>query len=197
MGDSEFEFLWKLPGETNNRYCDACGRDIRGFLYHDHYSRHEFDLHPCCMNLDRDTVPDTHGTVKLSLEDKMPRQCVKCKRKDLNDVESKKAFRGWSYGSSRGDYCFHVYCTRTLVLEKWKESYFNVGSSSSSSSGSSLKGTSLVIRSGRRSNTSSALVRRSSRPKFVTRMTIKGVKLAQSCIIIDIRKSNSIVCCSR
>ncbi|XP_054789569.1 protein VACUOLELESS GAMETOPHYTES-like [Prosopis cineraria] len=116
MGNRRFDFLWEPPGGPNRRYCDACGQDVRGFLYQDQYSKHNFDLHPCCMNLKR-TISDPNGTVELNLKDKVPSKCVKCKRKGLNNVQSKEAFRGWSYVSSCGNYCYHVYCVKTLILE--------------------------------------------------------------------------------
>ncbi|XP_054789570.1 protein VACUOLELESS GAMETOPHYTES-like [Prosopis cineraria] len=130
MGNRPFEFLWAPPAGPYRRYCDACGRDVRGFLYHDQ-SRHGFDLHPCCINLRR-TMSDSHGTMELSLKDKVDYTCVKCKRKDLDNVQSKEPFRGWSYVSSCGNYCYHVYCVKTLILENWETGYFNVSSSSSS-----------------------------------------------------------------
>ncbi|XP_054789565.1 uncharacterized protein LOC129295113 [Prosopis cineraria] len=88
-------------GRTEPPICDACGQDVRGFLYHDQCSKHKFDLHPCCMNLKR-TMSDPSGTVELNRKDKAPPKCVKCKRKYLNNVQSKEAFRGWSYVSSCG-----------------------------------------------------------------------------------------------
>ncbi|XP_054789568.1 uncharacterized protein LOC129295117 [Prosopis cineraria] len=179
MGNRRFDFIWEPPGGPNSRYCDSCGQDVRGFLYHDQYSKHKFDLHPCCMNLKR-TMSDPNGTVELNLKDQAPSKCVKCKRKYLNNVQSKEAFRGWSYVSSCGNYCYHVYCVKTLILENREKGYFNVASSSSSSSSSSL-----VIGSETASATSSLAMdrRRRSSKLSVTRALIKMVKVGFSVII--------------
>ncbi|RVX12246.1 hypothetical protein CK203_010573 [Vitis vinifera] len=44
----EFQFLHQPPGAAL-RICDACGKDVLGFVYH--CKRCGFDLHPCCANL--------------------------------------------------------------------------------------------------------------------------------------------------
>ncbi|XP_054780841.1 uncharacterized protein LOC129288348 [Prosopis cineraria] len=126
-------------------------------------------------------MSDPSGTVELNRKDKAPPKCVKCKRKYLNNVQSKEAFRGWSYVSSCGNYCYHVYCVKTLILENREKGYFNVASSSSSSSSSS----SLVIGSETASATSSLAMdrRRSSSKLSVTRALIKMVKVGFSAII--------------
>ncbi|XP_028765429.1 uncharacterized protein LOC114723403 [Neltuma alba] len=148
MGNCEFQFLRKPPGGPNRRLCDACGCDIRGFLYHD-MRRNVHDLHPRCLNLKR-TISDPDSGMKLKLKDKVPSNsvCDKCKRKDLN-VATKGPFRGWCYASSCGNYCYHVFCLKKkLILDNWERGYFNVASSSSSSS--------LVVRTGRSSRNTRA-----------------------------------------
>ncbi|XP_028791372.1 uncharacterized protein LOC114747633 [Neltuma alba] len=143
-------------------------------------------------------MSDPYGRVTLILKDKMPSKCVKCKRKDLK-VQSKGPFRGWSYVSSCGNYCYHVYCVKKLILDNWERGYFNVGSSSSSSSsrGRSLvrgepasSSRSMSLESHRSlitsATSSSALARRgSSRPPMssFTRGLIKMAKIGFSVII--------------
>ncbi|XP_028763042.1 uncharacterized protein LOC114721383 [Neltuma alba] len=183
MGNCRFQFLWEPPGGPESRLCDACGRDVKGFVYHDQY-RHKLDLHPCCMNL-KSTMSDPSKSLTLILNDKMPSKCVKCKEKNLK-IQSKRPFRGWSYVSSCGNYCYHVYCVKKLILEKWKSGYLNVGSSCSSSS---LRGRNLSIhetassRSITSAKSSSALARRRSSRSSFTRGLIKLAKIGLSVII--------------
>ncbi|XP_054817674.1 uncharacterized protein LOC129317364 [Prosopis cineraria] len=73
MKESLFEFLWEPPG-TEERCCDACGQDIRGFLYRDQ-SENDFDLHPCCMNLTDITISDDGDEMMLNLRCKVPSKC--------------------------------------------------------------------------------------------------------------------------
>lgn len=56
-----FQFLSRPPGNVP-RYCNACEKDITGFLYH--CKSCGFDLHPCCAKLPM--VLDD-GEVKLYL----------------------------------------------------------------------------------------------------------------------------------
>ncbi|KAF2305933.1 hypothetical protein GH714_008980 [Hevea brasiliensis] len=56
-----FQFLSRPPGDKP-RYCNACERDVNGFLYH--CKDCGFDLHPCCAKLPM--VLDD-GEVKLYL----------------------------------------------------------------------------------------------------------------------------------
>ncbi|BAH95772.1 Os12g0596300 [Oryza sativa Japonica Group] len=44
-----FVFLARAPGAPGTRYCNACGRDVAGFVYHCRACG--FDLHPCCATL--------------------------------------------------------------------------------------------------------------------------------------------------
>ncbi|EAZ21099.1 hypothetical protein OsJ_36740 [Oryza sativa Japonica Group] len=44
-----FVFLARAPGAPGTRYCNACGRDVAGFVYHCRACG--FDLHPCCARL--------------------------------------------------------------------------------------------------------------------------------------------------
>ncbi|XP_028791814.1 uncharacterized protein LOC114747632 [Neltuma alba] len=185
MGNCRFQFLWEPPGGPNSRLCDACGKDVRGFLYHDK-SKHKLDLHPCCMNL-KSTMSDPYGRMTLILKDKMPSKCVKCERKDLK-VQSKEPFGGWSYVSSCGKCCYHVYCVKKLILDNWKRGYFNNVASSSSSRGRTLSRDEIArpirrCRSVRQSDRSSipslALARRASSRPPAARFSHGLIKLAK------------------
>lgn len=44
----EFQFMARPPGHLP-RYCNACEKDVNGFVYHCRSCG--FDLHPCCANL--------------------------------------------------------------------------------------------------------------------------------------------------
>ncbi|CAJ1932670.1 unnamed protein product [Sphenostylis stenocarpa] len=113
---SHFEFYEKAPG-LRTRYCDGCGNDVLGFVYH--CSRTGYDLHPCCLNL-KDRISDEEGCVTLELCKSVPSKCVKCKHRNV--VEGVK---GWSYVSSGGTYCYHVSCVKEMILENWKRGYFS------------------------------------------------------------------------
>ncbi|XP_058741068.1 uncharacterized protein LOC131613411 [Vicia villosa] len=63
---SYFEFHKKPPGDRE-RYCDACGKDILGFVYH--CSTTGYDLHPCCLKL-KNSITDESGSVTLNLSKK-------------------------------------------------------------------------------------------------------------------------------
>ncbi|KAL2329578.1 hypothetical protein Fmac_017159 [Flemingia macrophylla] len=114
-----FKFYEKAPG-YRVRYCDACGKDVLGFVYH--CSRTGYDLHPCCLYL-KHRISDEEGRVTLELSQNVPSKCVKCKHKNvMNGV------KGWSYVSSSdsgGTYCYHVSCVKDLILENLQRGYFN------------------------------------------------------------------------
>ncbi|PIA39087.1 hypothetical protein AQUCO_02700337v1 [Aquilegia coerulea] len=109
-----FEFL-ESP-ITYNRYCNACGRDILGFVYHCYATGH--DLHPLCANLPCTLQADG---VELRLHDKLSSKCGKCRTRTLwGNV------RGWSYRSSTG-YEFYVSCVKKMAVENWEKKYFGEG----------------------------------------------------------------------
>ncbi|KAH7537214.1 hypothetical protein FEM48_Zijuj03G0068900 [Ziziphus jujuba var. spinosa] len=98
------------------RYCDACGKDVMGFVYQcTHDNAH--DLHPCCLKLQRIIIGDGF---ELRLSDKVPSKCLKCNSKEIS-----RGIKGWSYVSSCGEYCYHVACVKDLVLENWRNGYFD------------------------------------------------------------------------
>ncbi|KAK7273021.1 hypothetical protein RIF29_14067 [Crotalaria pallida] len=118
---SDFVFYEKTPGHRT-RYCDACGQDVLGFVYH--CSETGFDLHPCCLLL-KDSISDDGERVTLKLCQKVPSKCLKCKSKNVVD-----GVKGWSYVSSEGNACYHVSCFKKLILENWKRGYFSQQSNS-------------------------------------------------------------------
>ncbi|KDP46202.1 hypothetical protein JCGZ_10042 [Jatropha curcas] len=103
-----FQFLSRPPGDKP-RYCNACERDISGFLYH--CKDCGFDLHPCCAKLP--TVLDD-GETKLYLYRKVSATCHKCGRKG----------RSWSYRSSCKKYNLHVACVKDMLVENWAGLYY-------------------------------------------------------------------------
>ncbi|KAK8466132.1 hypothetical protein PHAVU_008G011500 [Phaseolus vulgaris] len=114
---SQFEFYEKAPG-NRVRYCDACGKDVLGFVYH--CSLTGYDLHPCCLYL-KDSISDEEGQISLQLCEKVPSVCVKCNHRNVVD-----GVKGWSYVSSGSGrkYCYHVSCVKQLILENLNRGYF-------------------------------------------------------------------------
>ncbi|KAG5526559.1 hypothetical protein RHGRI_032740 [Rhododendron griersonianum] len=103
-----FQFLLKPPGNVP-RYCNACEKDVTGFVYH--CSACGFDLHPCCAKLPM--VLDD-GEVKLYLYRKVSAACHRCGRKG----------RSWSYRSTCKKYNLHVACVKEMLVDNWHEIYF-------------------------------------------------------------------------
>ncbi|KAK4746588.1 hypothetical protein SAY87_025625 [Trapa incisa] len=102
-----FQFLSRPPGHVP-RYCNACEKDVSGFLYHCRSCG--FDLHPCCAKLPM--VLDD-GEVKLHLYRKVSSSCHRCGRKG----------RSWSYRSTCKRYNLHVACVREMLAESWSDVY--------------------------------------------------------------------------
>lgn len=116
---STFKFFDKPPKNCNcdkcKISCDACGKEINGFVYHCEEHKNGRDLHPCCRNLKEKM---TIGEVKFSLHEKVMSKCIWCKSKTLKGTRSK--IRGWSYMSECNNYHFHVYCVTEMTVEGWK-----------------------------------------------------------------------------
>ncbi|KAK7340886.1 hypothetical protein VNO77_21603 [Canavalia gladiata] len=123
---SYFEFYVTAPGHRT-RYCDACGKDVGGFVYH--CSQTRFDLHPCCLKL-KGTISDEEGRVTLELCEKVPSKCAKCKHRNVVD-----GVKGWSYVSRDKKSCYHVLCFKELIAENWKRGYFSQQTNSIEMSG--------------------------------------------------------------
>ena len=119
FGKSTFKFYEQHPGKSNNRetYCDACGKRIKGFVYH--CPEIDKDLHPRCSNL-KDKL-EIEG-VKLRLR-KTESKCSRCNQKKIKDSWSK--IKEWSYVSECGTYNIHVYCAMEMVEEAWKDGTAN------------------------------------------------------------------------
>ncbi|KAK9283318.1 hypothetical protein L1049_011557 [Liquidambar formosana] len=109
-----FKFIDHPPREWTTSYCDACGKEINGFVYH--CETKGWDLHPCCHNLKNKLSID--GT-KFRLRDEVSSKCIWCNKRRLEDTV--KGIRGWSYVSKCEKYHFHVYCATEMVLSSWKD----------------------------------------------------------------------------
>ncbi|KAL5980090.1 hypothetical protein ACLOJK_036557 [Asimina triloba] len=108
----DFQFCFKPPGNVM-RVCDACGKDVLGFVYH--CKGCGFDLHPCCANLPYKLNDGDRG---LYLSAKLSSPCEKCGGKGL----------GWSYRSECKSYNLHVSCVKELLVEKWHAMSLNADS---------------------------------------------------------------------
>ncbi|KAK9109562.1 hypothetical protein Sjap_017622 [Stephania japonica] len=100
----EFKFFQGPPGKVP-RYCDACGDDILGFVYH--CVSCGFDLHPCCANLPQVLDDGEHN---LYLYDKLKTPCQHCGGKG----------NGWSYRSEHKNCSLHVSCVKRMLVESWE-----------------------------------------------------------------------------
>lgn len=98
-----FQFMSIPPGNIA-RYCNACEKDVKGFVYH--CKSCGFDLHPCCAKL---PAVMEEGEVKLYLCSKVSSACHGCGRKGGS----------WSYRSKCKSYNMHVACVREMLVENW------------------------------------------------------------------------------
>ncbi|KAH7672734.1 DC1 domain-containing protein, partial [Dioscorea alata] len=100
-----------------DRRCDACGRDINGYVYH--CDKKDLDLHPCCAKLPyyEDVVINEGEEIRLFLKKKVSTKCCKCKEKKLWG----KVKNTWSYVSENQEVHFHVSCVKDLVYESWRD----------------------------------------------------------------------------
>ncbi|KAK8963863.1 hypothetical protein KSP40_PGU021839 [Platanthera guangdongensis] len=107
-----FQFLPRPPGDAP-RYCNACGRDAPGFLFHCRTCG--FDLHPCCAALPHVLEADGGGGggLRLYLRRRASSPCHRCGRKG----------RSWSYRSGCGKYELHVACVTEMLVDSWQELY--------------------------------------------------------------------------
>ncbi|KAK4796624.1 hypothetical protein SAY86_028950 [Trapa natans] len=107
-----FDFYYRPP-DHNLRICDACQGDVSGFVYHCKCC--DFDLHPCCVNLQQVLNDGQNNMLYLSAG--LSGSCHHCGAKGP----------GWAYrsGQSKG-YNLHVSCVKKLIVESWLASYFNV-----------------------------------------------------------------------
>ncbi|GFY82183.1 hypothetical protein Acr_02g0004230 [Actinidia rufa] len=156
---SVFKFYEQLhiPGSCG-RSCDACGTDIKGFVYHCWRGPRladGWDLHPCCSKLEKELRID--GT-DFILRDKVTSECMWCKNKKLCGTTSRVP--GWSYVSGCGKYHFHVYCVAKMVAkmvhEVWKKGEVDESSDSSALDKIDLR---VVAKSGRKGGSGSGFGR--------------------------------------
>ncbi|KAM0953311.1 putative chromatin regulator PHD family [Dioscorea sansibarensis] len=110
--DCNFVFLTSgKPG----RYCDACGRDIKGYVYHCFTCGN--DLHPCCASLPRF---NEDVEITMELKKKVSSKCNFCGKKEV-----RKGARTWSYVSKCKEYNFHISCVKEMMLENWEKEFLN------------------------------------------------------------------------
>lgn len=121
-------FLFSDKSSTDQKmhagFCVACGKSVEGSRYHS-LSPPAF-LHPSCLKLPPEMTDVDQGVIlKLTKKISWPSKCLKCdSRKLLQGV------RGWAYESTCGHYRYHVACVKDLILEKWREAYFQQQSDS-------------------------------------------------------------------
>ncbi|WOK96952.1 hypothetical protein Cni_G05660 [Canna indica] len=89
------------------RRCDACGGDVKGFVYH--CANKGWDLHPCCAKLERQVKEDD---VVFDLREREIAKCYSCGKRKLN-----KEAKSWTYVSKCGEYHFHVSCMKKGAVE--------------------------------------------------------------------------------
>ncbi|XP_058006818.1 uncharacterized protein LOC110671607 [Hevea brasiliensis] len=99
--------------------CDACGRDVKGFVYQIISSDGDpYHMHPNCAELPHTLQGEG---VKLELKKKVKSKCLKCKNKNY----ANKTPKGWAYVSSCEKYSFHVACVKEMIYEARERSHFN------------------------------------------------------------------------
>uniref|UniRef100_A0A0E0AV52 DC1 domain-containing protein n=1 Tax=Oryza glumipatula TaxID=40148 RepID=A0A0E0AV52_9ORYZ len=111
------------PDDGDVRVCDACGDDVRGFVYHC-FDR-DLDLHPCCAHLPG-RVALGGAAFELSSGGTAPRRCLLC-----TEEGSRPHLRRnyWTYSSDDLDgeaMHLHVACVKRMAYES-----SSAGSSSS------------------------------------------------------------------
>lgn len=104
-----FTFMEAPPG-PHERVCDACGRDVNGFVYH--CRNKGWDLHPRCAKLGKHLkIIIDQEQVMLHLHDKVKSKCGRCGLR-----KAKKGVTGWSYVSTCKNYHFHVACIKDIIV---------------------------------------------------------------------------------
>ncbi|KAJ6350239.1 hypothetical protein OIU78_006411 [Salix suchowensis] len=109
------KFHYNAP-QGDERYCDACGEDVLGFVYQCSH-KHPHDYHPRCLKLPL-TLTAGDGLI-LKLRKKLPSKCLRCGSK-----ETSNRIQGWCYASSSDRYCYHIACVKDMILEKWRKGCF-------------------------------------------------------------------------
>ncbi|XP_021739805.1 uncharacterized protein LOC110706215 [Chenopodium quinoa] len=114
QNDKIFEFMKEprpLPKPSYKRYCDACGFEVKGFVYH--CFKMGFDLHPCCASLGSHLEID--GQIFTLKKDSAPKKCDLCGTDDAK--KSDVIDSGWFYASKNKDYKCHVSCIMNLAIK--------------------------------------------------------------------------------
>ncbi|TXG49745.1 hypothetical protein EZV62_025620 [Acer yangbiense] len=114
--NTTFKFFPKPPGR-HERYCNACGGDVGGFVYH--CEEGGWDLHPCCHSLPSKFKFDY---VEFRLHSKVLPMCLWCD-KSLPKESPLSALLGpgWSYVSKCNKYNFHVSCATRMMLQQYEK----------------------------------------------------------------------------
>ncbi|KAL5734751.1 hypothetical protein ACOSP7_032612 [Xanthoceras sorbifolium] len=118
--NSTLKLFFKPPGR-GERFCVACVKPVRGFVYH--CEEKGRDLHPCCLTLPHMVKVDD---VEFKLSDKfLSSKCSWCNMKCLQD--NSPGLRGWSYVSTCKKYNLHARCATEMMLQVWKKKGDNWG----------------------------------------------------------------------
>uniref|UniRef100_A0A5B7B1I1 Phorbol-ester/DAG-type domain-containing protein n=1 Tax=Davidia involucrata TaxID=16924 RepID=A0A5B7B1I1_DAVIN len=151
------KFFEKLPRKCTNSnckehesYCNACGKKIRGFVYH--CQEKGWYLHPCCSSLKTEVCIDG---VRFELRNKVSSSnCMRC------DQSSSKRIPGWSYVcTSEGyQYEFPVYCVSEIVHEAWKDGV-NIGNGNTDSNALEKISLRLVVHSKKKARKGNQLLK--------------------------------------
>ncbi|CAO2188666.1 unnamed protein product [Urochloa humidicola] len=115
FGGATFEFLPEPPAPSGGRICDACGDDVRGFVYH--CSGRGLDLHQPCAAL-RASV--THGGHAFELQNKAGGRCIICR-------QNGRRRNFWAYRSrydGRSVY-LHVACMKEMARRRWEDQAYS------------------------------------------------------------------------
>jgi len=95
----------------HDRYCDACGKAVHGFVYH--CKETSFDLHPRCAVLETEFCIEGVN-FRLNKKSK-PRKCDWCRSKLVEGSDDKVP--GWFYESENKDYNYHVFCIMDMAIQ--------------------------------------------------------------------------------
>uniref|UniRef100_A0A0E0LUR2 DC1 domain-containing protein n=1 Tax=Oryza punctata TaxID=4537 RepID=A0A0E0LUR2_ORYPU len=121
-GDAAFVLLHEPPPTTDDgdlRVCDACGDEVRGFVYHC-FDR-DLDLHPCCAHLPGRVAL---GGVAFELSSggggggSAPRRCLYCRTGEGSRPHLRRKY--WTYSSDDFDgeaVHLHVACVKRMAYE--------------------------------------------------------------------------------
>ena len=116
FGNAAFKFLHEPPNtkckekhcrNEGKRYCDACGKALKGFVYH--CAARDLDLHPCCRNLE--TKMDIYGE-EFRLQDKVSRLCNWWKKRGGLRAEAQMSKVGLTHEATNTTIFMWAVCRR-------------------------------------------------------------------------------------